>query len=130
MSARKNPTIIIPALLAFLALAPFSGCEKYVLPEITLAADTLNFAAREDSLGVFIETNVITTAKAESSDNWVWANPQWFDADTLVVIHVRENEATSSRTATIPIQSEAIVKNLVIIQEGAEPEPEPEPEEE
>ena len=123
MSARKSLTIIIPAILAILTFFP-SGCEKFVLPEINFAPDTLTFAARADSMALFIETNVITTAKAESDDNWTWATPQWFDADTTVVFHVNENTSTSSRTATIPIKSEAIVKHVVVIQEGAEVPPE------
>ncbi len=123
MSARKSLTIIIPAILAILVLIPFSGCEKYILPDIQLSVDTLRFSAKEDSLTFFVQTNVITTAKADDSDSWLEANPPWFDADTLVVVYVTENKSSSTRTATLPIKSEAILKNLTVIQAGAEPDP-------
>lgn len=122
-SARKLPAIIIPAVLLAVLAAQFTACEKYVLPDLHVSPDTLRFTAATDSQTVTVTTNVITTLYAESSDNWVSASPDWIDSGTPVLIRVAENTGPESRTATIPVKSESILRNLVVIQEGAEAEP-------
>lgn len=122
-STRKRPAIIIPAVLLAVLAAQFTACEKYVLPDLHISPDTLRFTASPDAQTVTVTTNVITTLSAESRDNWVSASPDWTDADTTVLIRVAENTSTEGRTATISVQSESILRHLVVMQEGSEAEP-------
>lgn len=117
-SARKITSLAVAAVLFGVAAAQFSGCEKYVLPEVDLSQDTLWFSAAADSQVVHVTTNVVTTAQPASADQrWVTADPVWFDETSDVKVTVKENTG-ESRTATIPVKSETILKNLVVIQEG------------
>ena len=116
---RKAFATIIPVLLLAVFAAQFSACEKYVLPSLEIAPDTLRFGATADSQAVVVTTNVITTLYPENDDYWVHARPAWLE----------QNATVESRTAVIPVKSEAILRNLVVIQEGTTaPDPEPEPE--
>ncbi len=126
MSVRKIPAILVPALLVCLVCVLAPSCEKYVLPDVRLSADTLWFGAKADSLMLHVETNVITTAKSENQGLWLSANPDWMEESCDVTVYVEENSATSTRQGTLDFKSEAIQRTLVVIQEGA-PEP---PEEE
>lgn len=116
---RKAFAIIVPVLLLAVFAAQFTACEKYVLPEVTLSSDTLRFSAAADSQALHVTTNVITTIYPESGDRWVYASPNWFEQSQTVFIHVYDNPSSESRTAVVPVKSEAIQRNLVIIQEGA-----------
>ena len=117
-NARKITSFAVAAALLGVALAQFYGCEKYVLPEITLSQDTLLFRAALDSQAVHITTNVVTTAEPATSDQrWISTNPVWFDETSDVVVTVQENTTGEQRTATIPVKSETILKNLVVIQD-------------
>jgi len=118
MNARKVSTLLVAAALLGVAAAQFAGCEKYVLPAITLSQDTLWFHAGGGSQVVHITTNVITTAEPATADQlWIVTDPLWFDETSDVKVTVDPNQG-ASRTATIPIKSEVIQKNLVVIQEG------------
>ena len=125
-NVRKAATIIIPLVLLALLAAQFTACEKYVLPEVNVSADTLWFGAAADSQRLTVWTNVITTAEPDDADGWIWAEPYWFDADCTLVVYVRENYDPVQRTGTLPIKSEAILRNVTVIQEGNPNPPEPE----
>lgn len=114
---KKAATIIIPVLLLILAAAQFSSCEKFVLPDISVTPDTLRFSARADSAEVRLSTNVITKAEADD-DFWITTWPDWFDTSSNLMVFVRENTDSLSRTGILYFKSEAIQKKLVVIQEG------------
>ncbi|MBQ1754759.1 MAG: BACON domain-containing protein, partial [Bacteroidales bacterium] len=65
-------------------------------------------------------------AEPDDADSWIWAEPYWFDADCTLVVYVRENYDPVQRTGTLPIKSEAILRNVTVIQEGNPNPPEPE----
>ena len=116
---RKAVAILLSVLLLAVLAAQFVSCEKFVLPDLTISADTLRFSAAADSQQLVVNTNVITTIYPESTDDWVTANPEWFEESCTVYIRVRENPDPQSRVATVPVKSEAILRSLVVIQEGA-----------
>ena len=119
MKMRRFSLVFLSLALLGIGAAQFAGCEKYILPEITLSQDTLRFQAALDSQVVHITTNVVTTAEPATSDQrWISTNPVWFDETSDVVVTVQENTTGAERTATIPIKSETILKNLVVIQES------------
>ena len=122
---RKAATIIIPLALLALLAAQFTACEKYVIPEVNVSPDTLWFGAAADSQRLIVWTNVITTAETEGEDSWIWAEPYWFESDCTLVVHVRENLDPEQRTGTLPIKSEAVLRHVTVIQEGAPIPPEP-----
>ena len=117
MNVRKT-SILVPLLVLGLLAAQFSSCEKYVLPDIQLGQDTLFFSAASGSQTLHIATNVITTANP--AENWISADPQWFDESSTISIKVAANPDSTSRTGLIPIKSETILKTLVVIQDGLE----------
>jgi hypothetical protein len=116
---RKAATIIIPAILLLTAVAQFTGCEKYVLPAISVEPDTLRFGAKADSADVYLTTNVITKPEADNNVNWITTWPEWFDESSPVTIYVKENTGSAARTGILYFKSEALQKKLIVIQEGA-----------
>ena len=116
---RKAATIIIPAILLLVAAAQFSGCEKYVLPAISVTPDTLRFGAKADSADIYLTTNVITKPETDEGVNWISAWPEWFDESSTVTVYVKENTDSSERTGILYFKSEAIQKKVVVIQAGA-----------
>ena len=118
-TVRKVSFILLAAALLGIAAAQFTSCEKFVLPEVELQADTLVFPAAGGSKSVLITTNVITTAEPLFNDqSWVTTDPAWFDETSNVVVTVKSNAGSAERSTSIPIKSEAIVKSLVVIQKG------------
>jgi hypothetical protein len=118
MTVRKGIILILSVALLGVAAAQFAGCEKFLLPEIELAQDTLLFSAKGGVQSVRITTNVITTAEPAFRDQtWLGTDPVWFDENTTLQVTVGENTG-EKRTSVIPIKSEAITKSLTIIQEG------------
>jgi hypothetical protein len=115
---RKAVTIIIPVLLALLAAAQFTACEKYVLPAISIDPDTLRFTAAADSAQIQLVTNVITSPSTDENVTWISAWPNWFDADSPVTIYVEENASEKERSGIMYFKSEALQRKLVVIQEG------------
>ncbi len=119
MIVRKIPTILVSALLVLTAAAQFTGCEKYVLPDLSIEPDTLRFNAMADSADIFLTTNVISKTEAEQGSEWITSWPEWFDESATVTIYVRENTGQAERTGILYFKSEAIEKKLVVIQAGA-----------
>ena len=123
MIVRKIPTILVSALLVLAAAAQFTGCEKYIRPDLSVAPDTLRFSAKADSTDIFLTTNVISKTEAAEGSEWITSWPEWFDESSTVTIYVRENTGQAERTGILYFKSEAIEKKLVVIQEsGASPE--------
>ena len=120
MIVRKFPTILISTVLVLLAAAQFAGCEKYVLPAISVAPDTLRFSAKADSADIFLTTNVITKPEAEEGSEWITTWPEWFDESSPLTVYVRENTGSSERTGILWFKSEAIQKKLVVIQSAGD----------
>ena len=119
MTVRKVFTGIVAAALLGLAAAQLSSCEKFVLPEVGLSKDTLLFSAAAGSQSLQVTTNVITTIKVDLMDEmWLVADPAWIDESSTVTFTVEANTGTEARTATVPVKSESILKNVVVIQEG------------
>ena len=119
MIARKIPFFLVSGLLVLVAAAQFTGCEKYVLPDLSITPDTLRFSAQADSADIYLSTNVITSPVVEEDSKWLSAWPEWFDADSPVTIYVKNNTDSTARTGIINFKSEALEKKLVVIQAAA-----------
>ena len=117
---RKLSAITVPAILLLLLAAQFTGCEKYVLPELSITPDTLVFSSAIETKQFFVHTNTITTAEADNAA-WIRTDPAWMDADTTVSVSVGHYIGSSQRTATIIVKSETLERILVVIQK-ADPE--------
>lgn len=120
MIVRKAAVFLVSALLVLTAAAQFAGCEKFVLPAISVTPDTLRFSAAADSADILLYTNVITKPEPEEGDEWITTWPEWFDADSPLTVFVRENTGSEARTGILYFKSEAIQKKLVVIQEGGD----------
>ncbi len=118
MIVRSIPSFLVSALLVLAAAAQFTGCEKYVLPDLSIAPDTLRFNAMADSADIFLTTNVIAKTEAEQGSEWITSWPEWFEENATVTIYVRQNTGQTERTGILYFKSEAIEKKLVVIQAG------------
>ena len=94
-----------------------------VSPTLTLNNDNMEFAAGSGSKIFSIKSN---TAWAVSSDkNWCSVSPTSGSNDGSVTVSVDENTSTSSRTATITVESATIKRILAVTQNGVTPTPTP-----
>ena len=120
---KKFFTITVP-IVAFIALAvQFVSCEKYVLPELSLGADTLTFSAAADSNVVSIDANVIWQAMLEDTDlNWLETGPSWWEGPGEAFVKVKDNTSSSARSASVLIKTETIHKSFLVIQQPCEAE--------
>jgi len=118
MIVRKISSILVSVLLVLAAAAQFTGCEKYILPDLSIAPDTLRFNAMADSADIFLTTNVIAKTEAEQGSEWITSWPEWFEENATVTIYVRQNTGQTERTGILYFKSEAIEKKLVVIQAG------------
>lgn len=118
MIVRKISSILVSVLLVLAAAAQFTGCEKYILPDLSIAPDTLRFNAMADSADIFLTTNVISKTEAEQGSEWITSWPEWFEENATVTIYVRQNTGQAERTGILYFKSEAIEKKLVVIQAG------------
>lgn len=118
MIVRKISSILVSVLLVMAAAAQFTGCEKYILPDLSIAPDTLRFNAMADSADIFLTTNVISKTEAEQGSEWITSWPEWFEESATVTIYVRQNTGQAERTGILYFKSEAIEKKLVVIQAG------------
>lgn len=114
---RNGATWFVAAVLTLALAAQFTGCEKYVLPDISISPDTLRFGPAADSQFVHLTTNVVTSVE-QGTLLWAEVYPQWFDEDATVTISIGANTGRDSRTGVITFKSEALQKELVIIQEA------------
>ena len=124
---RKVATLLLSVSLLVLFAGQFSSCEKYVIPDLQVSPDTLWFGAAADSQKVLVTTNVYTLLTMGTNDTWVFADPDFLEettevTTTEVTIYVLENETYQERSLTLPVRSEALQRNLVVIQAGKQEE--------
>ena len=103
---------------SFLFLAQFAGCEKYVLPEMTLSPDTLLFPAAGGEALLQVKSNV-----AWHLDD-VPAEGEWFHFSVMteesgcdVTVTAQANTG-GSRRASVVFRTETLSRRLTLIQEG------------
>ncbi len=107
-------------LLAFFALGllstQFCGCEQYVLPEITLSPESLEFTASGGVLPLEVEANVKWTLSISSEGaSWLSAGATSGNGRLTVGIEAAAN-TEAQRTATITVSSETIRRRLTVTQ--------------
>ncbi len=126
---RDKKTILASAVAtvtAFVMLAQFVSCEKYVLPELTISRDTIIFNYNIDSASLDIKSNVIweiETPDISFSNQWVIVRHNWADGDTTVIFKTTLNEGPRRETKA-RVFSETIERFLILIQEAAPEDPE------
>ncbi len=114
---KKIVTVAVASTIAALTVIQMVSCEKYVLPELTVAPDTLRFGAAADSALVKVHSNVIWSNK--DNPDWISVSVDWGDSDAETFVSVTENTATQARQAQVSIKSETIQRYIVVEQAGA-----------
>ncbi|MBO4656917.1 MAG: BACON domain-containing protein [Bacteroidales bacterium] len=122
---KKVLMAILAAAVLAAAAAGAASCEKYVLPELSLSQDTLLVNKSAQQLSLTVNSNVqwefdVASAQVE----WVIFDPEWGEVGRKVTISVEENTSGAVRKAAIPVQSQTIQKQLLIVQSGDENLPE------
>ena len=115
---KKFFTITVPLVVAAALALQFTSCEKYVLPELSLGADTLVFTAAADSATVAVSANVIWQAELEDSgQEWLETGPSWWEGPGEAYIKVEDNGTDAERSANVIVKSETIRKKITVIQQ-------------
>jgi len=113
---KKTAAILSASLLAIIFISEFSSCEKYILPELSFAPDTLTFSAAADSLPIEVTSNVFWEVKHESENSWLSCDPGPYEGNRTIMFEAKANETGNERSISIDIQSESIRKRLYIQQ--------------
>ena len=122
---KKVMMVLIAAAVIIAAAAGASSCEKYVLPELSLSKDTLAVNKAAQELTFVVNANVpwefdLSEVKAE----WLVFSPEWGDLGMPVTISIEENTTGARRSVTVPVSSQTITKNLLIVQSADDAVPE------
>lgn len=121
IEVRRIYAIIIPLSLMLLVFLQGTSCEKYVLPEMSFAPDTLYFSAAGGVQSFTVTTNVICTVDRDKEIKWIVADPYFLEESAVVNLTVEANPGTTARTAALPVKTESFLKYLTVIQEGDAP---------
>lgn len=115
----KRASIILSLLgICAIMLMQFASCEKYVLPEISANKDTLIFSAAGGSLPLELSTNVIWAIETEQRTPWITFDPERGEGSATVTFTAAATPDSTMRHATITLKTEAIKKELLVIQEA------------
>lgn len=120
---RKSSLLgIVLTLIAAIAVALPSACEKYVLPELSFEPDTLFFTAAGGTQTLSLKSNVEWEAEINRSEDtwveWITFTPTFSDGDCDVQVTLADNTAGPLRSLSFDIKSETLKHTLTIIQEG------------
>lgn len=113
-----NRKIVI--LLLALSLAGsvcFSSCEKYILPSLSFATDTLSVSAAAQTVPQTVVTNVDWSLYSNS--NWASSDLTEGSGETAITVSVLENTDAESRRCSITVETETLKKTFLIIQQGS-----------
>ena len=117
---------IFLAVLAVLAAVLPTSCEKYVLPELSVAPDTLMFGAQGGTLTLSLKSNVEWEAGINRSEDtcveWITFTPTFGSGDCEIEVTLADNTAGPLRSLSFDINSETLKRTLTIIQEGGNPD--------
>lgn len=105
-----------------LVICQGTSCEKYVLPELSFAPDTLRFSASGGTQSFSVTTNVICTIDKDHGVKWITADPDFLEESTTVRITVEANPDAAAREAALPLKTESFLKYLTVIQEAGSPQ--------
>lgn len=104
------------AFAALLAMQ-FTSCEKYVLPELSFAPDTLSFKSAADSSKMKLNCNVIWYVDPGDAE-WITFNPAYGEGPADIMVSVTENGGEALRSATVYFVTETLKKSFIVEQES------------
>lgn len=110
---KKFATIALISVLSLFVLLQFHSCEKYVLPELSIAPDTLYFGADSLSQDISVSSNV--PWETQVTDSWLRASAQYGEGDSTITIIVNKNNG-AARSSSVTIQTESLRKSLIVNQ--------------
>lgn len=118
---KKIAISIVGLIIGALFLSQFTSCEKYILPEVYFEPDTLHFDYQESTKPVTLHSNVIWKIELDDdAQEWMKLSNSGDTSGCVIDVTVKENIG-AKRTKILTVETEAIKKNLTIIQE---PKPE------
>ena len=93
--------------------------QSGVAAVLTLDVSSLEFASGSGSKMFRISSNIMWAISSDK--NWCSVSPTSGNNDGSVTVSVEENTSTSSRSATITVESATIMRTLAVTQNGATP---------
>jgi len=115
---KKIVGAILFLIIGALFLNQFTSCEKFVLPEVSFDPDTLCFDYQESTKPVTLNSNVIWKIELdEDAQEWITLSNSGDTLGGVINVTVQENNG-DKRTKILTVETEAIKKNLTIIQDS------------
>lgn len=116
---KKVFCIICASIAAGVALMNFSSCEKYILPELVLAADTLYVADTMQVVPVGVKSNVKWTVSMDDQDSsWISVTPKaQVKGDSTIYITIEANTEAEPRETSLTVTSETLLKSIYVHQD-------------
>lgn len=107
-------------LLTGIILMHFASCEKYILPELVPAKDTLTLPCHaQQDIAIGVSSNVKWHLSVSSGSEWIEATPAaQVKGDTTIFLNVKANTDVESRQGKLVVTSETLEKSIVILQDG------------
>lgn len=114
---KKLLSISVPLAVILTVLLLPSSCEKFTLPEINFAPDSLFFGKAAETKEIFVQSNVNWTiyVPLDKENSWFTVEPLTGFGDQTVKVTVSEAKA-DSLACSIQIYSEIISKPIFIQQ--------------
>lgn len=97
----------------------FTSCEKYILPELILAKDTLLVADTAVVVPVGVTSNVKWSVKVPTDKSWIKATPEaQVKGDSTIIVSIGANTEIEPRDASLSVTSETLLKTIYVHQDG------------
>lgn len=123
---RKVLMAVFAAAAVIAASAGLSSCEKYILPTLTLSQDTLLVNKNAQELSLVVNTGVYWSFDLNSANaDWLTVTPDVGLGTATVKIQIEENSGANDRSATVPVKTATLERNLYIVQSADDVLPEP-----
>jgi len=112
-------SIICAILLLSVMGYNFISCEKYILPELKLAQDTLLLADTAQIVSVKVTSNVKWSVSGEKEIAWISFTPKdQVKGDSTIIISIEANTEVEPRETSLTVTSETLRKSIFVQQDG------------
>lgn len=112
----KRKLLILLTVSIGLPALMLPSCEKYILPAISLAQDTVFVEQGGSKVSQLVTSNV--DWQPSSSEEWIDIETVSGAGTDSLVFTVFENVGNTDRTGKVFVESETIRKILYVIQSG------------
>ncbi|MBR5735925.1 MAG: BACON domain-containing protein [Bacteroidales bacterium] len=108
---------VVAVAAVIVAASGVTSCEKYFLPSLVLSQDTILVNKAPQELSLVINSNVEWSVElGEVNAKWLDVTPDYGEATATVKITISGNDSGEKRSVNVPIRSETLERDLLIVQ--------------